>query len=135
MSSQSSLQGISILLVEDDRDTLLGMKIFLQRKTGAQVHTATCVREALTILSQLKVDLLISDIGMPDEDGYSLMTKMRTMGNHTPAIALTAHVGSEDKARAAAAGFNAHVPKPVDLKKLLETITRLAEPKPQSISD
>jgi CheY-like chemotaxis protein len=97
----------------------------------AKVHTATSAAEALEALEWFKPDVLVSDLAMPSEDGYSLIRKFRAMENtkHIPALALTAYVRIEDRTRALAAGFNMFVPKPVEPNELISAIANLAETK------
>ena len=93
------------------------------RDGGASVVSASSASEALTILPQLQPNLLISDIGMPDEDGYDLIKKVRTLsrtdGGAIPAMALTAFVRSEDRQRALHSGYQMHVAKPVEPSELI----------------
>ena len=88
------------------------------------------VREALEILDQWQPDVLVSDIGMPGEDGYELMRKVRAReperGGLVPALALTGYAGSEDAARAVAAGYQTHMAKPVVLSELVAAVASLA---------
>src|SRR6185503_10148884 len=97
----------------------------------ASIQSAASASEALEILHWFKPDVLVSDLAMPGEDGYSLITKIReidaTTGHHTPAVALTAYVRVEDRAQALAAGFNLFVPKPVQASELIIAIANLAE--------
>ncbi|MDQ1590550.1 MAG: hypothetical protein QOG71_1177 [Pyrinomonadaceae bacterium] len=126
-----SLEGVRVLLVEDDEDSLNTLAAIL---TGYQatVQTAACAADALDALNWYKPDVLISDLAMPREDGYSLISKLRAReaetGEQTPAIALTAYVRVEDRARALSAGFNTFVPKPVDPGELINAILNLASP-------
>jgi signal transduction histidine kinase/ActR/RegA family two-component response regulator len=126
-----SLAGVQVLLVEDDPDSLNTLAAIL---TGykATVQTATCAADALDMLCWYKPAILISDLAMPGEDGYSLISKLRAReadtGEQTPAIALTAYVRVEDRARALSAGFNTFVPKPVDPDELINVILSLANP-------
>jgi len=126
-----SLEGVQVLLVEDDPDTLHALAAIL---TGykATVQTAACAADALDVLRWHKPAVLVSALAMPSEDGYSLISKLRAReaetGEQTPAIALTAYVRVEDRARALSAGFNAFVPKPVDPDELINAILNLASP-------
>jgi CheY-like chemotaxis protein len=98
---------------------------------GAQVQAASSAAEALEFIKWYKPDVLISDLAMPDEDGYSFICKVRALnaesGQRTQAIALTAYVRVEDRARALSAGFNLFVPKPVEPHELISAIANLAE--------
>ena len=98
---------------------------------GAKVVTAASAAEALTLLEEVRPDVLISDIGMPGEDGYELIAKVRSLpverGGKTPAVALTAYARAEDRLRALRTGYQMHVPKPVELAELVAIVSRLAE--------
>jgi signal transduction histidine kinase/ActR/RegA family two-component response regulator len=131
MSSSPSLEGVQVLIVDDERDTLNMLEVMLT-EYGAKVQTASSMAEALEVLQWWKPDVLVSDLTMPDEDGYSLISKVRALseenGRRIPAIALTAYVRIEDRARALSAGFNMFVPKPVEPNELITAIANLAEP-------
>ncbi len=122
------LSGIHILLVDDDQDSLIPIARFLE-KQNASVTTAASAKEALEKLGTEKIDLLISDLGMPEMDGHELlerMTEYRTpKGKQIPAIAMTAYVSEDDRQRALAAGFSAHISKPVELDVLMRAIKRV----------
>jgi signal transduction histidine kinase len=123
------LDGIRLLIVDDDEDSrdLIGLTLAGQ---GASVSSAASAGEALRLLAEHPPDVLLSDIGMPDVNGYSLIRRVRSLpgdrGGRTPAIALTAYSGAEDGARAFAAGFQAHVTKPVDPDRLAAIVANLA---------
>ncbi len=125
-----SLDGLRVLLVDDDLDSLQFLNIMLT-DYGADVHAATSVAEGLEALQWYKPDVLVSDLAMPGEDGYSLITKVKALeaksGKRIPAVALTAYVRVEDRTRALAAGFNMFVPKPVEPNELITAIANLAE--------
>lgn len=97
---------------------------------GAQVMVASSAAEALRIVERQRPDVLISDIGMSEEDGYALIRKVRALpiehGGQTPAIALTAFARAEDRRRILAAGFQMHLPKPVEPSELTNAVTTLA---------
>jgi len=97
---------------------------------GASVTTAGSAAEALAALDRARMDVLVSDIGMPDEDGYALIRKVRARGGRNgpriPAIALTAYARVEDRARALLAGFQLHVTKPVEPTELVTAVASLA---------
>jgi signal transduction histidine kinase/CheY-like chemotaxis protein len=126
-----SLEGLRVLLVDDDQDTL-NMLAEILTGNRAAVQLASSAAEALEVLEWYKPDLLVSDLAMPDEDGYSLIAKVRALeannGQQIPAVALTAYVRVEDRTRALAAGFNMFVPKPIEPVELLTAIANLAEP-------
>jgi CheY-like chemotaxis protein len=98
---------------------------------GAKVTTAASAAQALALLEETRPDVLISDIGMPEEDGYELIVKVRALpverGGKTPAVALTAYARAEDRLRALRTGYQMHVPKPVELAELVAIVARLAE--------
>lgn len=122
------LSGLRLLIVDDEADSRELLYIFL-KQYGADVTTVSSVDEALEILERSDFDLLISDIGMPTEDGYTLIGKVRKRqsekGQHIPAIALTAYARVEDRVRALTAGFQAHIPKPVEPLELAAAIEGL----------
>jgi CheY-like chemotaxis protein len=97
----------------------------------AIVQTAASAAEAFEVLQWYKPAVLVSDLAMPNEDGYTLIGKVRALeaesGQHIPAVALTAYVRIEDRARALSAGFNMFVPKPVEPDELITVIATLAE--------
>ena len=123
------LTGLRLLVVEDDPDARVLLQTML-KKCEAEVKAADSAARALAILAEWRPDLLISDIEMPREDGYSLIRQVRsrgrTDGQRLPAIALTAHARAEDRVRALTAGFDAHVAKPVEANELLTVILSLA---------
>ncbi|MBI4445674.1 MAG: response regulator [Acidobacteria bacterium] len=120
------LKGLHILIVDDEQDTLELVSTVLKRE-GARVTGAHSARGALEAFSRERVDILLSDIAMPEEDGYSLVQRVRALGFDVPAAALTAHAGAEDRARALAAGFQRHLAKPIDPFELLEAVAHLAK--------
>ncbi|HKY06184.1 MAG TPA: ATP-binding protein, partial [Blastocatellia bacterium] len=122
------LDGLRLVLVEDEPDAREVVKIMLEQY-GAAVTVAASATEGLQLLEQIQPDVLISDIEMREEDGYSLIRRVRALEGGqgaTPAIALTAHARAEDRLRALAAGFNAHVAKPVELVELTRVIASVA---------
>jgi PAS domain S-box-containing protein len=125
-----SLDGIRVLVVEDEPDTLDFLDRFL-KTYGATVVTATSAPAALSLLPAARPDILISDIGLPEVDGYDLMQRIRQLGadagGATPAIALTAYARTEDRTRAFRAGYQAHLAKPVEPTELAATIASFAE--------
>jgi len=120
LAEPASLENVRVLLVDDDQDNLqlLAMMLSGQR---ARVQTAVSATEALQILEWYKPDVVVSDLAMPGEDGYSLIGKMREIETlkHIPAVALTAYVRVEDRTRALSAGFNMFVPKPIEPHELI----------------
>jgi signal transduction histidine kinase/CheY-like chemotaxis protein len=125
----SPLQGVEVLFVEDEPAISAVVTMALESQ-GAHVTAAASVKEALERLAEALPDVLLSDIAMPGEDGYSLIRKVRGLaadrGGKLPAAALTAHVRPEDRIRALQAGFHAHIRKPVDLDELTSCVARLA---------
>ena len=124
-----SLVGLKVLVVDDEADTgeLIGEVL---KECGSEVIITGSVEEALAALEQHKPDILISDLGMPDEDGYSLIEKIRALpserGGDIPAAALTAYARAEDRMRVLRSGFQFHLPKPVDSAELVTVVASLA---------
>jgi hypothetical protein len=121
------LEGIKVLVVDDEADARSLIERLLQDR-DATVTTAASAREALESLAHDLPDVLISDIGMPKEDGYSLMRKIRKMNggrNKIPAIALTAYARPEDRVKAIAAGYQLHLAKPVEANTLIAMVATL----------
>jgi CheY-like chemotaxis protein/two-component sensor histidine kinase len=126
--AEVSLRGLRVLVVDDEASAREVFSEMLQ-SFGAEVKTAGSVSDALTVFREFKPDVLVSDIAMPVEDGYSLIGKVRALkskAGQTPALALTAYAGREDIQRTHLAGFQSHVAKPVDANKLALAIARLA---------
>jgi signal transduction histidine kinase/CheY-like chemotaxis protein len=126
--ASAALDGRRVLLVDDEADAR-EMLSELLRRAGADVSAAASVREAFECISRVAPDILVSDIGMPEQDGYALIEELRRMpaerGGRMPAIALTAYAHEEDRRRALRAGFQAHLTKPVEAQQLLADIARL----------
>lgn len=122
-----SLAGVRVLVVDDETDVREFVTIVLEQ-CGATVVAVASVAEAIVTVSQLSVDILVSDIGMPYEDGYSLIRQVRTLkqGGQIPAIALTAYARVEDRTRAIAEGFQMHLPKPVEPAELVTVVASLS---------
>lgn len=124
------LQGLHILAVDDDEDARRLVKAILE-SCGARVTTAANATEALTSLQSSRPDVLISDLGMPDEDGYSLIRKVRALapaqGGQTPAAALTAYARVEDRLQVLRSGFQIHLPKPIEPAELVAVVANLAK--------
>jgi CheY-like chemotaxis protein len=127
-----ALVGVRVLLVDDDADALELLALLL-RGHGAEIVHAGSSEAALAALTSSRADVLVSDIGMPGEDGYALMRRVRSLsperGGQTPAIALTAYASADDRLQALRAGFQWHLPKPVDAPQLVKVIATLAAPK------
>ena len=124
----ASIDGLRIVVVEDEPDASDLLVVVLEQ-CGAKVKAVRSAGEGLEAVQRVRPDVLISDIGLPGEDGYVLIQKLRALppsaGGRTPAIALTAFARAEDRTRALRAGFHAHVPKPVEAPELLAVIDSL----------
>lgn len=124
-----SLENLKVLVVDDEADTRELIREVL-KECGAEVILSRSAAEAFAALEEHKPDILISDLGMPEEDGYSLITKIRALpaerGGHIPAAALTAYARAEDRMRVLRSGFQFHLPKPVDSAELVTVIASLA---------
>jgi CheY-like chemotaxis protein len=118
------LDAARVLVVEDDDEARDLVKMTLER-AGASVETVSNSHDARREMLEDAPDVLISDIRMPDEDGYQLLRSLRGAGVDTPAIALTAYARHQDAEEARAAGFQIHLPKPVDAARLVEAVARL----------
>ncbi|WP_190567027.1 PAS domain S-box protein [Desertifilum sp. FACHB-1129] len=122
------LSGIKILVVDDQPDTR-ELVAFVLEQHGAQAIAAASAREALLVLSQTQPDVLLSDIGMPEMDGYLLIQQVRALpadrGGQIPAIALTAYAGDTNQQQVIAAGFQKHISKPIEPEKLVQAIVDL----------
>ena len=125
----SLLAGLHVLVVDDEADTRELLVTALEQ-CGARVTAVPNVPDALASLDRMLPDVLLSDIGVPGEDGYSLIRKLRArsaeLGGNVPAAALTAYARSEDRIRALSAGFQAHLAKPIDPAEVVATIAALA---------
>jgi PAS domain S-box-containing protein len=123
--TEIDLDGVRILVVEDDLDALDLITIDLAEH-GAKVRGVESATEALQLLKNEPFDLLISDIGMADTDGYNLIKQVRNQesdkGPHIPAIAVTGYARAQDRIRAIAAGYNTHVAKPVEIRELVTVV-------------
>jgi len=123
------LDGVRVLLVEDAEDARELIALLL-RERGAQVRAAANGREAMEALEESLADVLVSDIGLPGEDGHMLLKRIRAWAEAKdqwiPAIALTAYAGAEDARRAYRAGFQVHLAKPLESEVLVESVARLA---------
>jgi PAS domain S-box-containing protein len=120
------LQGVQILVVDDDDDSLYFVSFILEQ-WGAEVLSATSASAALQILEQTQPDILVSDVGMPEVNGYVFLQQVRTTpkGENIPAIALTAYAGEINQQQALASGFQQHLAKPVVPETLMSTILSL----------
>jgi CheY-like chemotaxis protein len=130
LPQSNALDGLRILIVEDEQDTRDFLGRFLV-SYGAEVFAAASAEEALALLPTARANLLVSDIGLPEVDGYELLHRIRGMdasaAGGIPAVALTAYARAEDRMRAFRAGYQAHIPKPVEPTELVATIADLAK--------
>jgi CheY-like chemotaxis protein len=127
---RSELRGTRVLVVDDDADNREMLAMILEH-SGALVATADSVAEALCVLERERSQVLISDIGLPDEDGFSLLRKVRALpasrGGNIPAIALTGYGSVEDRAQTLGEGFQAHLTKPIALDEMLSALVRVLQ--------
>ena len=135
------LEGLRIVIVDDDGDARELLATVLTQRS-AQVFAADSAAEAFKLLTRERPDLLISDIAMPEEDGYTLVGRVRALsvddGGRTPAVAVTAYAGRADRKRALEAGFDDHFAKPIDIDALVAALLgirsardlRIAQKKP-----
>ena len=129
LAEMHSLDGLRVLLVDDEPEARQIISTVITR-TGAEVTACTSAHEALAKLMEWKPDVILSDIAMPDEDGYSFIGKVRSLprdkGGETPAAALTAYARDIDRRQALAAGYQMHIAKPIGASQLVNMIARLA---------
>jgi signal transduction histidine kinase len=123
------LTGVRVLVVDDEPDARTILSAVLEQR-GAVADTAASPDEALAALQGARYDVLVSDLAMPGQDGYALIRRVRALpaeaGGRIPAVALTAHVGAEERTRVVQAGFQMHVAKPVDAVELTVVVANLA---------
>jgi CheY-like chemotaxis protein len=127
------LAGVKVLIVEDDPASL-GLISRIIGELGAEIATAETVDEALSLLDQFWPDVLISDLGLPGQDGYDLIRQIRSRDDGLaalPAVALTAFARTEDRKRALQAGFQEHIAKPLNTLSLLQTVAGLTRDHPR----
>ncbi|MFW6359094.1 MAG: ATP-binding protein, partial [Chroococcales cyanobacterium] len=134
--SSLRLDGLKILVVDDEADARELISTILEDK-GAKVKAVATAAEALEVVQEGFPNILISDIGMPIEDGYSLIAQVRALeaskGGSIPAVALTAYARAEDRLQALSAGYQLHIPKPVDPDQLTQLVANLASKKYQMV--
>jgi CheY-like chemotaxis protein len=122
------LQDRRVLVVDDDDDARALLEIAL-RQYGAEVVAAASAAEAIDAFDRSVPDVLLSDIGMPHEDGYMLLRRIRSRtaaeGGQIPAVAVTAYASARDRDAAASAGYQAHVAKPFDPHQVARLVARL----------
>ena len=132
VAQEQPLSGVKVLVVDDDPDARESVSMALAQ-CGARTAAVGSAREAWVMLQDFKPDVLVSDLGMPGEDGYDLIRRVRTIGQlgicDVPAVALTAYCQPEDQQRALSAGFQTLVPKPAALEELAAVVRSLAEPR------
>ena len=128
-----SVKSLRLLVVDDDADTRNLLTILFELE-GAEIIAAASVKEAIDAISRVKPDVLITDIYMPDEDGYSLLSKIKNIDaiKEIPAIALTASARKEDALKALALGFRKYLCKPVDLEELMSVVANIAINNPRT---
>jgi CheY-like chemotaxis protein len=123
------IAGVKVLVVDDEADSRALVRRLLE-DCNARVTTASSANEALELTMSNPPDLIISDIGMPGEDGYSLIRRLRGLGpergGNIPAIALTAYARSQDRMQSVLAGYQMHIPKPVEPAELITMVASLA---------
>jgi PAS domain S-box-containing protein len=123
------LRGLDVLLIEDDHPTRQGLALVLE-KYGVHVRQAASAREAIEAYQTAPPSVILCDLSMPVEDGYSFIRKVRTLegqgARRIPAAALTAHARAKDRLRALSAGFQAHIAKPVEVAELLAAVAKLS---------
>ena len=126
-AKKPDLTGIKVLVVDDEDDSIEIVGRILERK-GAEVRTARSMIKALEEFTRFSPQVLITDIGMPEHDGYELLARLRDLpgGRSVPAVALTAMARNEDRIRALRAGFQVHIVKPVDFAELVAVVQNLA---------
>jgi PAS domain S-box-containing protein len=133
----ASLRGARVLVVDDELDSLDMLRELLER-AGAQVKTASSAAAAFPIVREWSPDLVLSDLAMPEEDGYDLLARVRALpadrGGSTRAIALTAHARLTDRIRVLSSGFQAYLAKPVEPEELLATARRVLTSPPSAAS-
>jgi CheY-like chemotaxis protein len=128
-SAAGKLFGVKVLVVDNDEDARSVLLQVLERE-GSEAYGAGSATEAMTLLRAVKPHVLISDLAMPDEDGFDLIRKVRASPSDVaaaiPAVALSGYASDEDRARALQAGFQRHLPKPVDPNQLARVVVSLA---------
>jgi PAS domain S-box-containing protein len=133
-----TLDGITVLVVDDERDARELIRNVLE-ESGAKVLLAPSASDALRGVQQHRPDVIVSDIGMPELDGYQFIRALRRLpaeaGGNTPALALTAFARSEDRTRAIVAGYQMHIAKPIEPQELLAVIASIAGRMPMSAED
>ena len=128
--STRSLAGVSVLVVEDEPDAREIVGALLEAR-GAEVELTASVAEACQSLARHRPHVIVSDIGMPGEDGFEFARRLRTLsperGGDTPIVALTAYTSAQDRLRTFEAGYDCHLAKPVDTDELVRVLERLSK--------
>jgi DNA-binding response OmpR family regulator len=128
---EDQLNNIRVLVVEDDRDTRQ-MLTFIFEQSGADVVAAGSFNEAMKAYREMPPNVVVADIGMPDYNGYALISRMREedreLGRTTPAIALTAYTSEADRQQALSAGFQKYMAKPFEPAELIANVVDLIRP-------
>jgi CheY-like chemotaxis protein len=136
VSREYELSGLRILAVDDEPDARELVVVILQQY-GAKVLAVDSANRALEVMDHWKPDVIVSDIGMPGQDGYELMRSIRSLpaerGGQTPAAALTAFTRPEDRLKALASGYQTQIPKPLEPSKLVAVLARLAGRMPSTL--
>ena len=131
-----NIKGVRVLVVEDDQGTRETLTQML-RLSGAEVRSAESAAIAMDLFEKFRPQLLVCDIAMPEEDGYSLLGRIRALGSErggqVPALALTALASADDRRRAYEAGFQAHMAKPVDINRLVTALTTMLVKPPRDV--
>jgi CheY-like chemotaxis protein len=129
--TQGPLDGLRVVVVDDDRVSLMAISAIV-RAWGAQIHATSTARDALRLIREDKPDLVVSDLYMPEMDGFDLMRRVRELppasGGATPGIAVTAHPSFDSRRDAERAGFGAVFSKPFPRQELMDAILALARP-------
>jgi hypothetical protein len=124
-----ALDGVRILVVDDEAD-VREFAVMTFQECGAEAVSASSLAEAMNIIGTWKPNVLVADIGMPDEDGYALIRRVRSLpaeqGGRIPAMALTAYARTEDRVRILSSGYQIHVAKPVEPVELITAVASLA---------
>jgi CheY-like chemotaxis protein len=121
------LGGVRVFVIDDRADDRELWSIVLEG-CGAEVAVAESVADVLAAFDRVRPDVLVSDIDLPDGDGYALLRRLRAAGSRVPAIAVTAYARAQDVAAAAAAGFTMHLAKPVEPETLVAAVAQLTRP-------
>jgi CheY-like chemotaxis protein len=125
LNRHDQLSGLKVLVVDDEPDARTIVARFLV-ECGAKTALASSAADAHRVLDNFAADVIVSDIGMPEQDGYELIRARRRSGDKTPAVALTAFARAEDRIRSIEAGFQRHLPKPVEPAELIAVVASLA---------